>query len=76
MNPKIFIGLLTGIPLLIVIYVFYTFGVHNDWQLFLLLYMILWCIMPSLIIMLSLDLFGFKTKIKSWLNRIGHRHTT
>lgn len=75
MNPKLFIGLLSGIPLLIVIYIIYIFGAHNDWQLYLLLYMVLWCIISSSIIILSLDLFGFKTKIRTLLNRVGYRHT-
>ena len=70
MNPKIFIGLLTGIPALLVVYIFYTLGIHNSWQLYLFLYAILWCIMPSLIIIFTLDLFEFKTKIKIWLNKV------
>ena len=69
MNPKIFIGLLTGIPALLAVYIFYTVGIHNRWQLYLFLYMIVWCIMPSLIIIFSLDLFEFKTKIRVWLNK-------
>lgn len=66
MNPKIFIGLSLGIPAIIMTYIFYTVGIHNSWQLYLFLYMIVWSIMPSLIIIFSLDLFGFKTKIKTW----------
>lgn len=70
MNPKLFIGLLSGIPMAIVVYIFYDFGIHNKWQLFLFLYAIFWCIMPSMVITLKLDLFGLRTKIKTLLNKV------
>lgn len=46
MNPKLFIGLLSGVPMTIVLYIFYASGIHNKWQLYLFLNAILWCIMP------------------------------
>ncbi len=64
MNPKLFIILLSGVPLMLVIYIFYSLGIHNNWQLFLFIYAIVWCIMPSLIIIYSLNLFEIKTKLR------------
>lgn len=69
MNPKLFISLLSGIPAVTVAYVFLTAGINSYWQLFLFIYAIIWSVMPSLIIIYSLDLFEFKTKMRNILRK-------
>jgi len=54
MNPKIFFGLLIGIPTIVLIWIYNELGINNTWQLTLFGFMILWSYLPPLIIYYAL----------------------
>jgi len=35
MNPKVFFGLMFGVPTVFLMYIYYEIGINNLWQLFL-----------------------------------------
>lgn len=50
MNPKIFFGLILGIPTLILVYIYHSLGINNLWQLFLFCWMVIMLYMPGVIV--------------------------
>lgn len=50
MNPKIFFGLLIGIPTIILIWIYNELGINNDWQLIVFGIMIVWSYLPTIIV--------------------------
>lgn len=51
MNPKIFFGLIFGIPTVLLVYIYYDLGINNLWQLFLFIWAIIFGYMPGIITM-------------------------
>lgn len=49
MNPKIFFGLIFGMPTLILWYIYYNLGIHNLWQLFLFCWMVIMLYIPGIV---------------------------
>lgn len=49
MNPKIFFGLLFGLPTVLLAYMYYDLGINNLWQLFLFCWAVAMGYMPGII---------------------------
>ena len=50
MNPKIFFGLIFGIPTVLAVYLYHGLGINNLWQLFLFCWMVIMLYMPGIIV--------------------------
>lgn len=50
MNPKLFFGLLFGVPTILLAYIYYDFGISDLWQLFLFSWAVAMGYMPGIIV--------------------------
>lgn len=64
MNPKIFFGLLFGLPTILMVYIYHDLGINNMWQLFLFGLGVIFGYMPGVIM---IYMFQFRNSAQKTL---------
>lgn len=64
MNIKICLGILFGIPTILLIFIYYFIGINNHWQLFLFLFMALIAYTPGMLLLHLAYVYHVKNKVQ------------
>lgn len=64
MNMKIGFGILFGVPTMLLAFIYYSLGIHNYWQLFLFLSMVLIIYTPGMLLLHLVYVYHVKNKVQ------------